>query len=479
LEKQILSGEHYQLVVVGGGPAGLAAAYGAAESGVKKILILDRNSRPGGVLPQCVHDGFGLHLYGKSLTGPEYAEVWQKKISEYDIDFLTSADVLHIDYIKPFRVDCLHSSFGKGSFFCDSLVLATGCRERTLGQMKIPGSRPAGIYTAGTAQYMMNVQNYLPGKSAVILGSGDIGLIMARRLTLEGVNVKLILGEKASGLLRNHVQCVHDFGLPVLFGHTVISTHGFKRLKGVTIAPVAADKTPDLEKKQYIPCDTLLVAAGLIAETELWKNSGIDLAENLGIAADECGSTGIDGVFTCGNVNKIYDLADFVSLAGLEAGRQAAAYLQQRKYNVPNTKEKSALFSKAETISAELLSELNENEKICILCPRGCRLTGRKSAADGLWKITGNGCAKGLEYGVNEFISPKRTLTTTVKVKGGNYPLVSAHSIEPIPKELLSAAMKQIRRLEISAPIKNGEILLADLAETGISLIAGNNVEKM
>lgn len=470
----VLLQNHYQLVVIGGGPAGLAAAYGAAKSGVKHILLLDRNERLGGVLPQCIHDGFGIHLCENSLTGPEYAEIWQNKINDCNIEYLTSADVLNIDYNKPFKVECLHSTFGKKQFVADSIILAVGCRERTLGQMRIPGSRPAGIYTAGAAQYMMNVLNYLPGKSVVILGSGDIGLIMARRLTLEGITVKLILGEKASGLVRNHVQCVQDFDLPILFGYTLLSTHGFKRLKGVTIAPLLSDGTPDLTKKTYVPCDTLLLATGLIPETELWQNSGVKISDNQGIDVDEYGKTPLEGVFACGNVNKIYDLVDNVSLAGIKAGKAAAKYILNDEYIDFNEYDDIKINTQSEPKLVDI-SAPEYNEKICILCPKGCKLKGEKTS-NNTWKISGNGCSRGLKYGKEEFTEPKRILTTTVKVKTGEYPLVAVKSVSPIPKKMLLPAMKEVRKLTISAPIKVGDVICNDLANTGISLIACNNI---
>ena len=209
---------YYDLIVIGAGAAGMASAVAAAQKGVKSILIVDRNQDLGGILQQCIHDGFGIHLLNKSLTGPEYAEYWKHKIKSFPITVLINASVLEIDYKnKPFKLQILNCNEGKRQYIADAIILATGCFEKTVGHMKIPGSRPAGIYTAGTVQYMLNIKNMSPGKTTVILGSGDIGLIMARRLTLEGIKVKLILGEKASGLARNHVQCVQDFNIPIYF----------------------------------------------------------------------------------------------------------------------------------------------------------------------------------------------------------------------------------------------------------------------
>ncbi len=462
-------GSHFQLIVVGAGPGGMAAAVGAYDAGLRNILVVDRNDCAGGILPQCIHEGFGRDEEGRPLTGPEWVGMWKNRLEARSIPVQTMTTVLDIDFqSRPFRLRFLSRDKGAGVLTADSLVLSMGCRERTLGQMRIPGSRPAGIFTAGSAQYMMNRQNLLPGKNAVILGSGDIGLIMARRLLLEGLNVKLILGEKASGLARNHIQCVRDFGTPIRFGWTLLSTHGYKRLTGVSIAPVDEAGKVDLTKKEYIRCDTLLVAAGLIPETELFKPANVSLTDKGGIPAGAWGDTAVPGVFACGNVTRIYDLVEDVARDGLRAGSGAAAFV------LGGGKETAAGdmqgISLGKEPGYEILEDLKPDELVCILCPRGCRISRSQPEKGGL-------CERGREYALSEIKDPRRTLTTTVKLRGTGtdvWPekLVPARSREPIPKGIWKEAMKKIRDLSVNAPVKEGQILLENICHTGIPLVA-------
>jgi CxxC motif-containing protein/NADPH-dependent 2,4-dienoyl-CoA reductase/sulfur reductase-like enzyme len=467
---------HYELVVIGAGPAGMAAASAAHACGLKSILVLDRNDYVGGILPQCIHDGFGLYLYKKSFTGPEYAALWKEKLFKKGIEVHTSATVLKVEYNKQLTLFYLGKELGSGIVTADSIVFAMGCRERSLGQMRIPGSRPAGIYTAGTAQYMMNIQNYLPGKSVVILGSGDIGLIMARRMTLEGANIKLILGERASGLVRNHVQCVKDFDIPVLYGWTLLSTHGYKRLKGVTIAPIDENGNKISEQKKYIPCDTLLVAAGLIPETELWKGAHIALDENKGIRVTETGETDIPGVFACGNVVRIYDVVDMVSLSGERAGMAAAKWVigqNHGQFTIPNE------LSKAQTIRINEPRGIGSHETcpdeiICILCPTGCRM--RISGKEKEIQVSGYSCEKGKKYAVEELTMPMRTLTTTVLIKGGVRPLLPVRTDHPIPQKMMGQIIERCRGIKVTAPVSIGEIIEENVANSGACLIASDSI---
>ncbi|SHJ54613.1 FAD-dependent oxidoreductase [Parasporobacterium paucivorans] len=471
---------HYELVIVGAGAAGMAAAVSAGKKGIKKILIVDRNEHSGGILRQCIHDGFGLHLLQVSMTGPEYAEYWQAKMGGCGAEISLSTTILDIDYEKkPYRLTFLNEEYGYGVCEADAIILACGCRERTLGQMRIPGSRPAGVYTAGTAQYMMNVRNLLPGRTAVILGSGDIGLIMARRFTLEGIKVRLILGEAASGLARNHIQCVKDFGIPIRFGYTVLSIHGYRRLKGVTIAPLDAGGMPRIEEKEYIQCDTLLVAAGLIPETELWSLPDNPLSEVGGILTDAEGRTSQPGVFACGNVTKIFDLVDKVSLAGEKAGIAAYDYLYARNKNPAPNHKNDAFFERREP-TYEALAALGENEMICTRCPRGCILHIAKHTGNGRgYDVSGEGCKKGMEAALEELTMPKRILTTTVKVEEGRSILIPVRSENPVPKGLLRAAVKECNRCILKAPVSRGQVVLGNVAGSGVDMIASGTVEKI
>ena len=321
--------DRVDLVIVGGGPAGMSAAVAAYESGVKNLLILERDSHLGGILQQCIHNGFGLHRFGEELTGPEYAWRYEKLVHDYNIPYLTDTMVLDI---TPDRVvTATNSERGVFTIAAKAVILAMGCRERPRGALNIAGSRPAGIYSAGTAQKYVNLKGYMPGKNVVILGSGDIGLIMARRMTLEGAKVHAVceLMPYSGGLARNIEQCLHDFGIPLRLSHTVVEIHGRERLEGVTIAKVDERRRPIPETREYIPCDTLLLSVGLIPENELSKTAGVPLDRvTNGALVDQDRQTEVEGIFACGNVLHVHDLVDFVSEEAEIAGRSAAAYIQ-------------------------------------------------------------------------------------------------------------------------------------------------------
>ena len=317
------------LVIVGGGPAGMAAAVAAHEAGIRDILILERDNSLGGILRQCIHNGFGLHRFGEELTGPEYAYRYEKMVRELEIPFML--DTMVIDISPEKRVTAMNKE--EGIFFLDAkaIVLAMGCRERPKGALNIAGTRPAGIYTAGTAQKFVNMKGYMPGREVVILGSGDIGLIMARRMTLEGAKVKAVceLMPYSGGLARNIEQCLNDFGIPLHLSHTVVEIHGKERLEGVTIAKVDEQRRPIMETAEYIPCDTLLLSCGLIPENELTTGAGIALDRiTNGATVDGDRETLIEGVFASGNVLHVHDLVDYVSEESVIAGQAAARYIK-------------------------------------------------------------------------------------------------------------------------------------------------------
>ena len=320
-----------ELVIVGGGPAGMAAAVAAYEAGIRDLVILEREDSLGGILKQCIHNGFGLHRFGEELTGPEYAYRYEKQVRELNIPFMTDTMVIDIDENK--TVTAMNKE--KGIFFIDAkaIILAMGCRERPRGALNTPGTRPAGVYTAGTAQKYVNMKGYMPGKEVVILGSGDIGLIMARRMTLEGARVHAVceLMPYSGGLARNIEQCLNDFGIPLRLSHTVVDIHGKDRLTGVTIAKVDENRRPIPETREYIPCDTLLLSCGLIPENELTRGAGITLDRvTNGAVVDGGRETEIEGIFACGNVLHVHDLVDFVSEEAVIAGEAAAEYIKGR-----------------------------------------------------------------------------------------------------------------------------------------------------
>jgi len=318
----------FDIAVVGGGPAGMAAAIAAYDSGIKNVVILDREEDMGGILRQCIHNGFGLHKLGRELTGPEYAAHFAQLVEERGIKVFYEATVIDVTADK---VVTAQSREGMLKIKAKAVVLAMGCRERSRGALNICGTRPAGIYSAGTAQKLINCEGYMVGKRAVILGSGDIGLIMARRMSLEGAKVEAVceLMPYSGGLTRNIVQCLEDFDIPLYLSTTVAQIHGDKRLEGVTIAQVDENRRVIEETKRYIPCDTLLLSVGLIPENELTKCAGIPIS-NLtnGAEVDENRQTCVPGIFACGNVLHVHDLVDYVSDEADIAGKGAAAYVK-------------------------------------------------------------------------------------------------------------------------------------------------------
>ncbi len=317
------------LVIIGGGPAGMSAAVAAYESGIRDIVILERDSALGGILQQCIHNGFGLHKFGEELTGPEYAWRYEQRVRELGIPVKLNTMVLDIGADK--TVTATNEEDGVFTLKAKAIILAMGCRERSKGALNIPGTRPAGIYSAGTAQKLVNIKGLMVGKKVVILGSGDIGLIMARRMTLEGAKVEAVceLMPYSGGLARNIEQCLNDFNIPLKLSHTIVKIHGKDRVCGVTVAEVDENRKPIKETEEYIECDTILLSVGLIPENELSRSAGIELSRiTSGAVVNQDRQTNREGIFACGNVLHVHDLVDFVSDEAEITGKSAAEYIK-------------------------------------------------------------------------------------------------------------------------------------------------------
>lgn len=320
----------YDIVIIGGGPAGMAAAVAAKKQGIDRILILERDRELGGILNQCIHNGFGLHTFQEELTGPEYVDRFIGQVKLYNIEYKLNTMVMDVSRDK--RVTAMNREEGMFEIQAKAIILAMGCRERSRGALNIPGYRPAGIYSAGTAQRLVNMEGFLPGREVVILGSGDIGLIMARRMTLEGAKVKVVaeLMPYSGRLKRNIVQCLDDYKIPLKLSHTVIDIKGKERVEGVTLAEVDENRRPIKGTEEFYSCDTLLLSVGLIPENEISGAMGVELNPvTSGPKVNERLETSIEGVFACGNVLHVHDLVDFVSEEAAAAGKNAAMYVQE------------------------------------------------------------------------------------------------------------------------------------------------------
>ncbi len=427
------------VLVVGAGPGGLGAAKGAREAGADKVIVLERNRYAGGILDQCIHDGFGLIRYNETITGPQYAK---RAICEAEDSGAELRLGRHVTEISADKEVTAYTREGVELYKAKSIILATGCRERTRGAIAIPGSRPAGIFTAGVAQRLINCQNVMVGKRVVILGSGDIGLIMTRRLTLEGAKVLAVaeILSEPCGLARNISQCLYDYDIPLYVNTTVSEIIGKKRLEAVKLSAVDENRKPITGTERLIECDTLILSVGLIPENEVAQTCGIRLNPDGGIATDKYLQTNVYGVFACGNSRRVCDLADFVSEQGELAGRNAVNLLM----NKPMEKWDEARTNCMKKGFPE------ENTVTCTICPNGCQVRWDKESDS----YSGNKCPRGIQFAKTEMTDPVRYVTTTIRVRDREKPLIPVRSAKPIPK---NEVMEFVRRLKDSS-INNKEI---------------------
>jgi CxxC motif-containing protein/NADPH-dependent 2,4-dienoyl-CoA reductase/sulfur reductase-like enzyme len=457
------------VVIIGGGPAGMAAAASLKRRGIDNLILLEKENRLGGVLSQCIHDGFGLIYYRKNYSGPEYSAIYENKIIEDEIPFLTEATVLSVTLIpgsdeEPDRsLVTVQTSEGTVEYEAAAVIAATGCRERGRGLAGIPGTRPAGIYTAGTAQALINLQNFMPGRRAVIVGSGDIGLIMARRITLEGGEVLCVVEKEdvPGGLRRNIIQCLEDYDIPLYTNTVVSNVYGKERVSGVDVSQIDSDGKTITGSARHYECDALILSVGLIPEEDMIEDKH-------------------KGAFLCGNSLYVHDLVDDVTLEGEMVASQVESYLMklaagqkpdETRYSYPgieNMRKKRADLLKRKKDVIRKKTESGAKTITCIMCPNGCEID---------YDLNGGMCEKGPQYVKNEILNPKRTLTSSVRVTGGTVPLVSVKTTDSIPKERLRDAMKLIVELAASAPVEMGRVICKDFMEEGIDLVATKTVK--
>lgn len=451
------------LVIIGGGAAGLSAAIEAKKRGVEDVLILERSEELGGILRQCIHNGFGVHKYKEDLCGVEFAHRLRAEAESLGIESITGAFVIDMSADKKLTV--VQPERGLFEIEARAIVLAMGCRERSRGALMIPGKRIAGVITAGTAQRYLNLKGYLPGKKIVILGSGDIGLIMARQFALEGAELRCVveLMGKSSGLARNIVQCLEDFHIPLRFNSTVTDIQGRGRVERVTVAQVDEKLEPIPGTEEIIDCDTLLISAGLIPENELTKAAGIAMdGRRGGPVVDDSLMCSAEGIFACGNVLHIHELVDHVAAEGSYAGACAASYLGHGgKVEAPMP------------MASEPKYEPGKKALICLNCPKGCRLT--LEIKDGeLVSVSGNSCPRGLEFAKQELVSPKRVLSCLVRVECQER-VISVKSTKPVPKDMLLDCAQYIYAHPLKAerlPVNMGDVLIENILNTGADIVA-------
>ena len=459
----------YDLIVIGGGPAGLAAACAAWERGLRKILLAERDRELGGILNQCIHNGFGLHYFKEELTGPEYARRFIEQLADTGVEVRLDTMVLEVTPER--QVHMVGRDTGYRVEEAKSIILAMGCRERTRGAIAIPGTRPAGVLTAGAAQRYVNMEGWLPGRRAVVLGSGDIGLIMARRMTLEGAKVLACVGlmPRSRGLARNIVQCLRDYDIPLLLSHTVTDTRGRERVEQVVVSRVDSERRPIPGTEMIFDCDTLLLSVGLIPENELTRQAGIEMDPRTGGArVRENMETSLHGVFACGNAAHVHDLVDHVTTESQRAGAAAARYVLA---GCVSEEAGEASFHQARSAALGDAGDVDgRTVLVCTVCPRGCRLVADTSG--GGFAVMGNGCSRGIDYARAEVTCPTRVVTSTVRCRGGAHPRCPVKTDRPVPKSMIPQVMAALDGICAAAPVHVGQVLLADVCGTGAAIVA-------
>lgn len=449
--------KEYDTAIIGSGPAGLSAAKSAKKHGAEKVIVIERDKRAGGILNQCIHPGFGLRRYKKELTGPEYAKKEITGALESGVEIVLNKMVINLSEDK---VLTLSSASGLEYIKAKTVINAVGCRERTRAMIMTPGTRPAGVYTAGEAQNLINIQGIMVGKRVFILGSGDIGLIMARRLTLEGAEVLGVAEILSSpcGLKRNISQCLYDFGIPLYVSHTVSEIRGKGRLESIVLCKVDEKQQPIKGTEKVIECDTLILSVGLIPENEVVSSAGVKLSKKTnGTETNEYLETNIPGVFSCGNARKIMDLADYVSEQGEIAGENAARYikgLEMRPWIESSFYPSEKGFPETGSIT-------------CSLCPNGCQIKKDESG-----NYFGNKCKRGAIYAKREEECPERILTTTLRTTLSNIPLLAVRSDKPVLLSELRDLVKEISKTVVTKPVKCGDVIISHIGHNGVNIIS-------